>query len=210
VSLDPSIFKAYDVRGVYPDQIDGNAAYRIGRAFTRVLAEMRGGTPNGGLQIAVGHDMRVHSPALAEALVRGLLDEGCKVLQIGMVGTEMLYYAVGSRSLDGGVAVTASHNPKAWAGFKLVREGALPLSGDRGIPDVQREAVSGEFSSPTGAGSVERADLYEAFQGQVLGFIEPQAIRPMDVVLDGGNGMAGPMIGPIVDSFPIAQHRLYF
>jgi phosphomannomutase len=171
---------------------------------------MRGGTPSGGLAIAVGHDMRVHSPALADALVRGLVDEGCAVLQIGMVGTEMLYYAVGSRSLDGGVSVTASHNPKAWAGFKLVREGALPLSGDRGIPDVQREAESGDFSKPTGAGTVERADLYEAFQHHVLGLIDTDVIRPMKVVLDGGNGMAGPMIGPIIDGFPIAGERLYF
>ena len=163
-----------------------------------------------GLRVAVGHDMRLHSPALADAFSRGLVDEGCDVLEIGMVGTEMVYYAVGSRELDGGVSVTASHNPKQWAGFKLVREGALPLSGDKGIPDVQRVAETGDFSTPSGQGSVERADLYESFQRHVLGFIDPEAIRPMELVLDGGNGMAGPMIGPIIDSFPTTEERLYF
>jgi phosphomannomutase len=210
VSLDASIFKAYDVRGLYPDQIDEDVAYRVGRAFARVLPELQGGPREGGLRLVLGHDMRLHSPALAAALTRGLVDEGCQVLDIRMVGTEMVYYAIGSRELDGGVSVTASHNPKAWAGFKLLRKGALALSGDSGIPDVQREAESGDFSKPSGEGSVEQADIYEEFQHYALGFIEPEVIRPMDLVLDGGNGMAGSMIGPIIDGFPVAAERLYF
>jgi phosphomannomutase len=209
LSLDPTIFKAYDVRGLYPGQIDEDVAYRIGRAFPRVLADLQG-TPAAELRLALGHDMRLHSPALAESVARGLLDEGCDVLDIGLVGTEMVYYAIGSRDLDGGVAVTASHNPKAWAGLKLLGEGALALSGDRGIPEVKQEAESGDFSGRADGASVEQADIYEDFQKYVLGFIEPEVIRAMEVVLDGGNGMAGPMIGPIVDRFPITQHRLYF
>jgi len=208
-AVSPEIFKAYDVRGIYPDQIDDDVAYRLGRAFARVLRDLRGGGEEP-LAVAVGHDMRLHSPALAGAFSRGLVDERCDVLEIGMVGTEMVYYAVGSRELDGGVSVTASHNPKQWAGFKLVREGALPLSGDKGIPDVQRVAETGDFSTPSGRGSVDQADLYESFQHHVLGFIDPEVIRPMEVVLDGGNGMAGPMIGPIIDSFPTTEERLYF
>jgi len=205
----PEIFKAYDVRGIYPGQIDADVAHRVGGAFARVLRDLRdaGGRQ---LRVAIGRDMRLHSPALAEAFSRGLVDEGCAVLDIGMVGTEMVYYAVGSRELDGGVSVTASHNPQQWAGFKLVREGALPLSGDKGIPDVQRMAESAGSSRPAGQGTVETADLHEPFGRHVLGFIDPGVIRPLEVVLDGGNGMAGPMIGPILDSFPIAQHRLYF
>jgi phosphomannomutase len=205
----PEIFKAYDVRGTYPDQIDDEVAYRVGRGFARVLGDFRE-HGEGALRVAVGYDMRPHSPALADAFARGLVDEGCDVLDIGEVGTEMVYHAVGSRRLDGGVSVTASHNPKQWAGFKLVREGALPLSGDRGIPDVQRAVANGDFSAPAAKGSIERADIYEEFQQYVLGFIEPEAIRPMKVVLDGGNGMAGPMIGPLIDSFPIEGDRLYF
>jgi phosphomannomutase len=210
VSLDPGIFKAYDVRGLYPEQIDEDVAYRVGRAFARVLTDLRGGPREGGLRLALGHDMRLHSPALAQAFTRGLVDEDCRVLDIGMAGTEMVYYAIGSRELDGGVSVTASHNPKAWAGFKLLREGALALSGDSGIPEVQREAQAGDFSEPSGHGLVEQADVYEEFQRYVLGFIEPAVIRPVELVLDGGNGMAGPMIGPIVDAFPVVAERLYF
>jgi phosphomannomutase len=206
--VSPDIFKAYDVRGIYPAEIDEGVSYQVARGFARVLADLRGG--DGALRVAVGRDMRLHSPALADAFGRGLVDEGCEVLDIGQVGTEMVYYAVGSRELDGGVSVTASHNPKQWAGFKLVREGALPLSGDRGIPDVRRVVAEADFSSPSGTGSLQRADLYEEFQRYVLGFIEPEAIRPMEVMLDGGNGMAGPMIGPIIDGFPIATDRLYF
>jgi phosphomannomutase len=207
--VSPAIFKAYDVRGTYPDQIDEDVAYRVARGFARVLADLRG-RDAAGLRIAVGHDMRLHSGPLAEAFARGLADEGADVLDIGEVGTVVVYSAVGSRELDGGVSVTASHNPKQWAGFKLVREGALPLSGDRGIPDVQRVATEGDFSTPGGAGKVERADLDEEFRRYVSGFIATDAIRPIKVVLDGGNGMAGPMIGPILDNFPVEGERLYF
>ena len=151
--VSPGIFKAYDVRGTYPDQIDEEVSYRVARGFAQVLADLQG-RETAGLRLAVGHDMRLHSAPLAQAFARGLTDEGADVLDIGEAGTEMVYYAVGSRALDGGVSVTASHNPKQWAGFKLVREGALPLSGDRGIPDVQRVAIEGDFSAPRGAGSI--------------------------------------------------------
>jgi phosphomannomutase len=218
--VDPGIFKAYDVRGLYPGQLDEGLAYRIGRAFARVLADFKRGGPgdggrsrNGdasGLRVAVGHDMRLHSPALAREFCSGLTDEGCDVLFIGMVGTEMVYYAIGSRGFDGGASVTASHNPKAWAGFKLLREGALALSGEEGIQDVRRLVENDDFSEPVTRGRVTEADIYEEFQHFALDFIEGDVIRPMEVVLDGGNGMAGPMIGPIIDSFPIAEDRLYF
>jgi phosphomannomutase len=209
-AIDPGIFKAYDVRGLYPEQLDEDVAYRVARAFARVLATLGGRSRTTGLHVAVGHDMRLHSPVLAESFVRGLVDEGCQVLEIGMVGTEMLYYAVGSCSLDGGACVTASHNPKQWAGVKLVREGAVALSGDRGIDDVGRLARGEDFSAPAGEGTVESKDLYEAFRDHVVGFIDSEAIRPIEAVLDGGNGMAGPMIGPILDRLPITGERLYF
>jgi phosphomannomutase len=210
--IDPGIFKAYDVRGLYPSQIDDQVAYVVARAFARVLAALRkgeGADPEG-LHVAVGHDMRVHSPALAEHFARGLVDEGVHVLDIGMVGTEMVYYTIGSHELDGGVSVTASHNPAAWAGFKLVREGAIALSGDRGIQDVRRVAESEDFSSPAGPGAYERRDVSEEYRRHVLGFIDPSLVRPMRVVLDGGNGMAGTMAGPILDQFSLEGERLYF
>jgi phosphomannomutase len=209
IDIDPHIFKAYDIRGLCPREIDTSVAYRIGRAFARVLADLRDRPPEG-LRVAIGHDMRPHSPSLSQSFADGLVDEGCGVLDIGMVGTELVYYAVGARELDGGVSVTASHNPKQWAGFKLVRDGAVALSGDRGIQDVRRIVEREDFSQPSAKGTVEHADLYEAYQRHVLEFIDPEAIRRLEVVLDGGNGMAGPMIGPILDSFPVLGHRLYF
>jgi phosphomannomutase len=211
-AIDPGIFKAYDIRGLYPSQVDEDVAYLVGRGFARVLAELRGDRERAGRPtMAIGRDMRPHSPALAQAFARGLCDEGCDVLDIGMVGTEMLYYAVGSRGLAGGTSITASHNPKQWAGFKLVREGAIPLSGDRGIQDVRRLVEAGDFPRPAGGpGTMRSEDIYEQFRRHVAGFIDTAAIRPMKVVLDGGNGMAGPMIGPILDRFPLEQDRLYF
>jgi phosphomannomutase len=214
-TVDPGIFKAYDVRGIYPDQLDEQLAYKVGRAFARVLAGFKNGGNSGsangsGLRVAVGHDMRLHSPALAQEFCRGLTDEGCDVLHIGMVGTEMVYYAIGSRGFDGGASVTASHNPKAYAGFKLLREGALALSGEEGIQDVRHLVETEDFSKPSGEGRLTHADIYEEFQHFALDFIEADVIRPMEIVLDGGNGMAGPMIGPIIDAFPVAEDRLYF
>jgi phosphomannomutase len=192
------IFKAYDIRGLYGVQIDGGAAEQIGRAFARVLAALRG-KPTRDLRIGLGRDMRLTAPELAARYRDGMVAEGAHVLDAGMVGTEMLYHLVASRELDGGLMCTASHNPKAYTGAKLVREGALALSGDAGIGDI-RALVAGGLGEPAGTpGSVEHVDVYEEFQRHALAFIDPAAIRPMAVVLDGGNGMAGPMVGPILE-----------
>jgi phosphomannomutase len=208
--VDPSIFKAYDVRGLYPDQMDEELAYRIGRGFARVLSQLQD-VPTGELRVAVGHDMRLSAPGMTERYVGGLADEGADVLDIGMVGTEMLYWTVGDRELDGGLACTASHNPKAYTGAKLVRRGAIALSGDSGIGEL-REIVSGGDPGPPAdpAGDVERADIADEFHRAALGYIEPDSIGEMRVVLDGGNGMAGPMVGPLLDSFPLDQVRTYW
>ena len=143
----PGIFKAYDVRGHLPGPDRRGRRLPRGPRVRAACCATCATPATRTLRVAVGHDMRLHSPALAESFARGLTDENCDVLDIGQVGTEMVYYAVGSRELDGGVSVTASHNPKQWAGFKLVREGALPLSGDRGIPDVQRVVAEDDFSA---------------------------------------------------------------
>jgi phosphomannomutase len=192
------IFKAYDIRGLYGEQIDGGVAERIGRAFARVLAGLRG-KPARELRIGLGRDMRLTAPALAARYRDGMAAEGATVLDAGMVGTEMLYFLVGSRALDGGLMCTASHNPKAYTGAKLVREGALALSGDAGIGDI-RALVLGGLPAPDGApGRVEEVDVHPEFQARALSFVDPAALRPLRVVLDGGNGMAGPMIGPILE-----------
>jgi len=208
--VDESIFKAYDVRGIYPDQMDEQLAYRIGRAFARVLSELEG-PPTGELRIGLGRDMRLSAPSMAEAYARGMVDEGADVLDVGMVGTEMLYWTVGSRELDGGLMCTASHNPKAYTGAKLVRRGAIALSGDSGIGELRELVAAGEPGDPVAEpGRVERDDVGDAFRQAALGYIDPANIRELRVVLDGGNGMAGPMVGPLLDSFPIDQIRTYW
>jgi phosphomannomutase len=209
-AVDPGIFKAYDIRGLYGDQIDEDVAYRVGRAFARVLAELEGKDVRE-LEVAVGRDMRPSAPALAERYVTGIRDAGADVLDIGMVATEMVYFAVGSRDLDGGLACTASHNPKAYTGAKLVRREAIALSGDAGMDDVRRivdEGEPGPGMEPPGM--VRELDVGDDFRAAALRFIDPERIRPMKVVLDGGNGMAGPMVGPILDSFPIEQLHTYW
>ena len=207
--VDDSIFKAYDVRGIHPDQMDEELAYRIGRGFARVLGELQD-IPVADLRVGVGRDMRLTAPAMTERYVRGLADEGADVLDIGMVGTEMLYWTVGSRELDGGLMCTASHNPPAYTGAKLVKRGALALSGDSGIGELRELVTAGEPGEPAAPpGSVEREDVAHAFHEAALGYISSE-VRPLKVVLDGGNGMAGPMVGPLLDRFPIEQIRTYW
>ncbi len=199
MAIDPSIFKAYDIRGLYGEQIDGDTAFAIGRAFARVLAKLSG-KPTTELRVGLGRDMRLSAPELAQRYREGLLTEGADVLDAGQVGTEMLYFLVGSRELDGGLMCTASHNPKAYTGAKLVREGAIALSGDAGIQDIRQtieQGLDGAQPQPP-RGSLQEVDVYEEFQAVALGMIDPEAIRPLKVVVDGGNGMAGPMVGPLL------------
>jgi phosphomannomutase len=209
VPLAPAgIFKAYDIRGLYGSEMDESTAHAIGRAFARVLARLRGKEP-GELRVGLGRDMRLTAPAMAAALREGLLAEGADVLDAGMVATEMLYHLVGSRELDGGAMVTASHNPKAYTGVKLVREGALPLSGDAGIGDVQAEIEAG-LGPAAGGGAFEGADIWDEFRAHVLSFVDPANIRPLKVVVDGGNGMAGPMVGPVLAKLGLDLEQMYF
>lgn len=236
-TLDTSIFKAYDIRGIYRDQIDEEIAELIGRGFARVLAKLSG-KPSSKLRVGLGRDMRLSAPALAARYRQGLMQEGAHVLDIGQVGTEMLYWLVGSKGLDGGLMCTASHNPKAYTGVKLVREGAIALSGDSGIQDIRREIEAGlppagpsdeagaglpparSFDAagaatdggaqPEAQGSFEQLDIYAEFQEAVLRFIDPGIIRPLKVVVDGGNGMAGPMVGPLLERLPLQLIETYW
>jgi phosphomannomutase len=203
-----SIFKAYDIRGLYGEEMDETTAEAIGRAFARVLGRLRG-KPPGELRVGLGRDMRLTAPAMAAAVRDGLIFEGVTVLDAGMVATEMLYHLVGSRDLDGGAMVTASHNPKPYTGVKLLREGALALSGDAGIGEVRAEIEAGLGPSP-GGGSLEEVDIWDEFRAHALSFIDPSVVMPMKVIVDGGNGMAGPMVGPILEKLPLELVEMYF
>jgi phosphomannomutase len=195
--VNPDIFKAYDIRGLYGEQFDGDAAEAIGRAFARVLSGLAG-KPPGELRVGLGRDMRLTAPEMAARYRDGLVAEGAHVVDAGMVGTEMLYWLVGSRDLDGGLMCTASHNPKAYTGAKLVERGAVALSGDAGLGDIRRTIEAG-LPDPPGGGSHEEVEIYADFQRDALKFIDPDAVKPLKVVVDGGNGMAGPMAGPLLE-----------
>jgi phosphomannomutase len=204
----PGIFKAYDIRGLYGTEMDETTAHAIGRAFARVLGRLRGKDPHE-LRVGLGRDMRLTAPRMAEELRDGLIFEGAMVLDAGMVATEMLYHLVGSRELDGGAMVTASHNPKAYTGVKLVRERALALSGDAGIGDVRREIEAGLGHAP-GGGSFEEVDVWDSYRRHAASFVDLAKVRPMKVVVDGGNGMAGPMVGPILRQLGLDLEEMYF
>ena len=198
--LDPKVFKAYDVRGIYPDELDEEGAYAIGRAYVEQFEPRR---------MAVGRDMRLSSPQMAAAAIRGAADAGAEVLDLGLVATEMLYFAVGELGLDGGVMVTASHNPKEYTGMKIVRRGALPVGGDSGLLDIRTRAL-GDLGEPKGGGSIREEDIWPQYVERVLSFIDVDAVKRLRVVIDAANGMAGVMLPPVLERLPIAAVPCFF
>jgi phosphomannomutase len=198
--LDPKVFKAYDVRGIYPGELDEAGAEAIGRAYVERFEPKR---------VAVGHDMRLSSPSMQKAVMEGVAKAGADVLDLGLVGTEMVYFAVGSLGLEGGIMVTASHNPKQYTGLKLVRRGALPVGGDTGLFDLRDLIESGNWhiSDP---GEVQTLDIWPEYVDRVLSFVDVDAIKPLKVVIDAANGMAGTMLPPVLERLPVEAVRCYF
>jgi len=190
--LAAEVFKAYDVRGVYQRELDEEGAYAIGRAYVEQFEPRR---------IAVGRDMRLSAPTMAAAVISGAADGGADVLDLGMVGTEMVYFAVGELGLDGGIAVTASHNPKEYTGMKIVRRGALPVGIESGLAEVRERALAGAWGEAA-RGSVTAEDIWDRFISRVLSFVDVASIRPLRVVIDGANGMAGAMLPPVLARLP--------
>lgn len=197
MTISADIFKAYDIRGIHGRDLDAAGAHQIGRAFARVVAAMEG-RPASSLRLALGRDMRLTAPEMAAAYARGMAAEGAQVIDAGQVGTEMLYFLVGWRDLDGGLMCTASHNPKAYTGAKLVRRGAVALSGEQGIGEI-KAMLAGDMGAEPGGGRIEQLDIYPDFHRRALTFVDAESIRPLRVVVDGGNGMAGPMVGPLLE-----------
>src|SRR5215207_7215483 len=189
MSINPSIFKAYDVRGLYPSEVNEDAARLIGRGFVSYLQARR---------IAVSRDMRLSSPSVAAAFIEGARAQGADVVDYGMMGTDMLYYAVARDGHDGGVQITASHNPKEYNGIKMVRKEAFPLSGESGIGDI-RDMIAASSLPPAAAkpGTVSQANVVDDYVKHVLSFIDPSIVKPFNVVLDAGNGIAG-MVAPLL------------
>jgi len=202
VKLNPDIFKAYDIRGIYPQDIDEAGAKAIGTAFAAYL---------GSREIAVGHDMRLSSPSLRDAFVDGVTEQGVDVIDYGMLSTDMMYFAVASANHSGGAQITASHNPKQYNGVKLVREGAFPLSGDAGINDIRDMITGGELPAPAHKrGDVTHRTVVDEYVAHVMSFIDPTIIKPFNVVLDAGSGTAAIAAPHVFDRLPCRTTRLCF
>jgi phosphomannomutase len=202
--IDKSIFKAYDIRGVYPDTLNEDVARDIGRAFVDYLGLS-------GSRVVVARDMRLSGEALESAFIEGVVQSGADVLDLGLVSTDALYFAVGHLEEPGGAMITASHNPKEHNGFKLCREDAIALSGEEGISQIRDLIVKGKLPPPAeDAGSVEEGDLTREYAEHCLTFIDQQGLRPLKIVVDAGNGMAGKMLPPVFRDLPFEYIPMYF
>ena len=200
--MNPDIFKAYDVRGIYPTELDEKTFHDIGRAFVTFLKAKR---------IGVGRDMRVSSPSLADAFIAGARQQGVDVVNYGMIATDMIYYAVGADDLDGGAQITASHNPKQYNGCKMVGRGNIPLSGDSGISDIRDMIGAGRIPPPSPpAGGLAERSIMDGYATHVLGFIDQSIIKPFNAVLDAGCGMAGLVAPELFKALPCKTERLCF
>lgn len=186
-------FKAYDVRGRVPEELNEDVVYRIGRGYAEFLRPRT---------VAVSRDIRLSSDALADVLIGSLLDAGVDVVDIGVGGTEMVYYATFSRELDGGIMVTASHNPPNYNGMKFVREGARPISADTGLRDIRALAERGGFADASGPGGLQKVDLHADYIGHLLTYVDPARLRPLRVVVNAGNGGAGPIVDRLEPHLP--------
>ncbi|MGK2915116.1 MAG: phosphomannomutase [Porticoccaceae bacterium] len=193
-------FKAYDIRGQVPDELNEDVAYRIGRAFAQYLHATN---------IVIGHDIRLSSPMLSSAVESGILDAGCNVVHIGECGTEEIYHATFHGGYDGGLMITGSHNPKEFNGLKFVKEGARPISGDDGLPEIQALAEAGEFSTPLRRGEVTRICDKNAYNAHLLSYIDVAAIKPLTIVVNAGNGGAGAIIDLLEPYLPLSFIKLH-
>jgi phosphomannomutase len=204
-TVDESIFKAYDIRGLYPDALNEDVARQVGRAYVHYLGLS-------GSRVVVGRDMRLSGEVLEEAFVEGVTEAGADVLDIGLVSTDALYFAVGHLGEPGGAMITASHNPKDYNGLKLCREDAIALSGEEGIYQIRDLITSGNLSEPdeSDSGSVEEGDITVDYAEHCLSFIEAEGLRPLKIVVDAGNGMAGKMLPPIFEGLPFDYVPMYF
>jgi phosphomannomutase len=202
MNINPGIFKAYDIRGLYSGELNEEIVRQIGRGFVTYLKARK---------IAVSRDMRVSSPTLAAAFIDGARQQGADIVDYGMMATDMLYYAVVSDGLEGGAQITASHNPGAYNGVKMVRSGALPLSGDAGIGDI-RDMIANDRLPPAAAtpGTVTTRNILSGYVDKVMSFIDPSVIKPFNVVLDAGSGMGGLVAPKLFDRLPCKTTRLCF
>ena len=195
-----SIFKAYDIRGIYPEQLNEEIAYKIGRAFVEFLKCKN---------VVVGRDMRISSDSLFDALTNGITDQGADVIDIGLSTTPMLYFTVANYGFDSGLMVTASHNPKEYNGLKFTREKAIPIGEDTGIKEIEKLVEKNDFEKYE-KGRIIKKDILEDYVDFVLSFVDVKKIKPLKVVMDASNGMAGMIVPKVFEKIGIDIIPMYF
>ena len=202
MAVNTSGFGAYDIRGIYPESINQELAYRVGRVFPELFSAKK---------VAVGHDIRLSGPTICDALTRGLTEAGCDVYDIGQCGTEMIYFATGFRELDGGIMVTASHNPKEYNGMKFVRKNVIPISPKTGLLDIKAavEDESRDWSFRKATGTIYRLDIFHDYIKRLLSYVDVKNFRPLKVVINTGNGSAGPVINELEKFLPFEIIKIY-
>ena len=194
MELKSTAFKAYDIRGKVPEEVNEELAYRIGRVFPTLFNAKR---------VAVGHDIRLSGPAIQRALELGLTEMGCEVIDIGQCGTEMIYFATAHLGLDGGIMITASHNPKEYNGLKLVRKEARPISGDTGLKDIEAKVMAGDLGTKAETpAKVVEVDIMKDYIDHLLTYVDLSELKPLKVVVNSGNGAAGPIIDELEKRLP--------
>jgi phosphomannomutase len=199
--IDQTIFKAYDIRGTYPDQIDEDTAYKVGRALVEYLKPKA---------VVVGRDMRLSSAKLSDALTQGIAEGGANVIDIDLVSTDCLYFAVGKYDHGAGVMITASHNPPEYNGFKMCKKNAEPLSGESGIDEIKRLILKNDFPIPQKTGKIEKSDVDDAYVQHLLSFVDKKKIKPFKIVIDAGNGMAGKIVPKLFSYLPCKVVPMFF
>ena len=202
MAVNTSGFGAYDIRGIYPESINQELAYRVGRVFPELFSAKK---------VAVGHDIRLSGPTICDALTRGLTEAGCDVYDIGQCGTEMIYFATGFKELDGGIMVTASHNPKEYNGMKFVRKNVIPISPKTGLLDIKAavEDESRDWSFRKATGTIYRLDIFHDYIKRLLSYVDVKNFRPLKVVINTGNGSAGPVINELEKFLPFEIIKIY-
>jgi phosphomannomutase len=199
--INPSIFKAYDIRGIYPQELNDDVAYLIGKAFVRYLKSK---------EVAIGRDMRLSSDTLFQNLARGITETGAGVIDIGLCTSDALYFTVGKFGYDSGAMITASHNPPEYNGIKMCKKEAVPLSGKEGIEQIREIILKGDFSVPGKEGIIKKQDIQSDYIQHLLSFIEPQKIKPFKIVADAGNGIAGKVLPDFFSHLPCKLSPMFF
>ncbi|MBP3819650.1 MAG: phosphomannomutase, partial [Butyrivibrio sp.] len=201
MSYSVEAFGAYDIRGIYPQTINEELAYRIGRFFPGLF---------GAKKVVVGNDIRLSGPSLKAALIKGLMESGCDVVDLGMCGTEMIYFATVHLQLDGGIMITASHNPKEYNGMKFVRQEARPISGDTGLRELEAQVADGELPAMAATvGKVEKLDITEAYVKHILSYVDMSKLKPLKIVVNAGNGAAGPILDVMEKYLPFELVKVH-